>query len=928
MQHISSDTQHHVSSGPTWQTQWRRETWWIAGKTDRNDSGLWLPLFMHLRDTAGIMGYLARVWIPEAVRRAIGLEEETLNRTAKFLGLTHDIGKAIPLFQGRVVTLPEEARTNLGTIIPGAFPFLNAKKTPHARASEAILLELGCPPGLASIAGAHHGKPQEDGISPDRIRDQIEACGENYLGKPEKPEWRVIWQDLLTMALQESGFASVEELSSDLSISGELILTGLLIMADWIASNTTYFPLISVEENGRESEYPGRIRRALEKLRLPDPWEGQYPFMGEGEFQERFGFLPYAAQSAVMQAASSVSEPGLMILEAQMGAGKTEAALAAAEIFAARFQEGGIFFGLPTQATANGIFGRLKSWAEEQSQDGDRHSINLAHSMAALNEEYRELFEGTAVTEEDQREGGLIVHSWFRGSKQALLANFVIGTVDQLLMAALKQNHVMLRHLGLAGKVVIIDECHAYDAYMNVYLDRALNWLGKYRVPVILLSATLPAKRRAELIDAYRNVRARGRMKPECTSDYPLLTYTDGEEIRQEVLPISGEQTIITLQKAAEEDLPAILRERMEDGGCAGIIVNTVKRAQALSERIKEGMPDFEVVLFHSQFLMPDRAEIEKKLLERLGKRSDRIRRDRLIVIGTQVLEQSLDIDFDFMVTELCPMDLLLQRIGRLHRHKGRSWRPERLRQATCCVLDTQEEKFDEGSRAVYGEWLLWRTRMLLPEKIVLPDDISPLVQKTYDWETADGLEEDEASLEAKERYEFQEKKRKRSAKNWAILRPGESRGNTLDNWMAQSDIPTDAIAQAAVRDGDPAIDVLVMVRHKDGSIRFLPWQEEGKVVDAGAVPSQEESRQIARQRLRLPGYFSRKWEIHKAISDLEEQNRRFVGEWQKAPILKGELILLLDSDGNAHIAGAAVHYDREKGLTYRKEDIDEGDRV
>lgn len=118
--------------------------------------------------------------------------------------------------------------------------------------------------------------------------------------------------------------------------------------------------------------------------------------------------------------------------------------------------------------------------------------------MASLNEDYRALFQGNAVTGEDEKFSDLIVHSWFEGRKQALLANFVIGTVDQLLMAALKQKHVMLRHLGLAGKVVIIDECHAYDAYMNQYLDRTLTWLGKYEVPVILLSATLPARRRTQ----------------------------------------------------------------------------------------------------------------------------------------------------------------------------------------------------------------------------------------------------------------------------------------------------------------------------------------------------------------------------------------------------------------------------------------------
>ena len=219
----------------------------------------------------------------------------------------------------------------------------------------------------------------------------------------------------------------------------------------------------------------------------------------------RFGFAPNAVQRAVLEAVDTAAEPGILILEAQMGVGKTEAALAAAEIMANRFGLGGVFFGLPTQATANGIFPRLLGWADTQSEETLPQAIKLAHGMAELNESYLRLQgRGVQLEEDAQEEHQVQVHQWFRGNKQALLANFVIGTVDQLLLAALAQKHVMLRHLGLAGKVVIIDECHAYDTYMNCYLDRALEWLGWYKVPVILLSATLPARRRTELVEAYQ----------------------------------------------------------------------------------------------------------------------------------------------------------------------------------------------------------------------------------------------------------------------------------------------------------------------------------------------------------------------------------------------------------------------------------------
>ena len=156
------------------------------------------------------------------------------------------------------------------------------------------------------------------------------------------------------------------------------------------------------------------------------------------------------------------------------------------------------------------------------------------------------------------------------------------------------------------------------------------------------------------------------------------------------------------LTTLTEPELPALLRRKLAEGGCAGVIVNTVKKAQKIAQLLRESLPDKEVQLFHAQFLMPDRAARENQLMARIGKGSAPECRNDLIVVGTQVMEQSLDIDLDVLVTELCPMDLLLQRIGRLHRHH-RS-RPAPLQQACCAVLDTGEDAFDAGSEAVYGQ--------------------------------------------------------------------------------------------------------------------------------------------------------------------------------------------------------------------------------
>ena len=477
----------------------------FAGKTDPVNSGFWLPLWMHLRDTAGIMVYLVQRWLPESVRQHIELDEDLLTQTACFLGWVHDLGKISAAFQGPMMAHLPEPGQHLEKYTTLRYREQNRKYSRHALASEAILRRLKCPNGLASVAGAHHGKPQTGKDVLDQLGDEEEegSWESNYWPEGEQKFWENCWRELFDYALQESGFSCVDELPQ-LTIPAEILLTGLLIMADWVASNTRYFPLIPVEEVGSDTLYPARVNRAWEALDLTSPWEVQSDVTEPGAFAERFGFPPNEVQRAMLEAVSQAQEPGMFILEAQMGVGKTEAALGAAEILAKHGGEGGIFFGLPTQATANGIFGRLLAWAEKQP-DGLEHSIKLAHGMAELNEAYLRLQQDTVRVEEDLEadpdadpESRVMVHQWFRGNKQGLLADFVIGTVDQLLMAALQQKHVMLRHLGLAGKVVVIDECHAYDAYMNCYLDRALTWLGRYKVPVILLSATLPAKRRIE----------------------------------------------------------------------------------------------------------------------------------------------------------------------------------------------------------------------------------------------------------------------------------------------------------------------------------------------------------------------------------------------------------------------------------------------
>lgn len=907
-----------------------------VAKSDRENGNDWLPFWMHSFDTAGIMEKLAQKRLPESISDYLCAEcggREKLFSTLKFCALVHDIGKLTIVFQSRIYDAVDFSPFADCVELPKSGSLVNASDTPHALASEAILLKLGCREGVASIAGAHHGRPSAWAD----VRDQISgACTavDNFYGKRGKYRklFESLWKEWIDFSLECAGFSELSDLP-DMAVPAQVVISGMLVTADWIASNTTYFPLISADQKGEFGDYPKRIENAWTTIGFPNMWESKAHFgLDDEAFKERFGFLPNPTQADIISTATDAESSGIYIIEAPMGLGKTEAALALSEILAARAGAGGMFFGMPTQATSNGIFPRLEKWAGGLAEDEQTLlAIKLAHGNAALNEDYRELFTGHSNLNIES-DSGLIVHDWFSGRKQTLLSDFVIGTVDQLLMAALKQKHVMLKHFGLSGKVVVVDECHAYDAYMSQYLDMAIKWLGIYKVPVIILSATLPEKRRAELIEAYTDSEKHRAKHTEAHVDkknadeawkhslaYPLLTYTENNAVKQKALAFDGENKEVSVRRIIRDEVAATAGYAVERGGCVGVIVNTVRKAQEIAAELQSAFPKAEVIIMHAQFIMTDRAKREEQILKRVGKHSTPESRRRLIIVGTQVLEQSLDLDFDLMITELCPMDLLLQRTGRLHRHNR--VRPQGLETACCFVLDETDDSFDSGSAAIYGEWLLMRTRALLPNKLTIPSDIPLLVQRVYD-ENDDRMlgELTEGMESAKEEYVKKTKKKERNACNWLIGKPSERKGKSLDGWLDNAiGLSSEQAGERAVRDGDPSIDVIALMRDAEGQIHTVSDECE-RVIPADRPPSREEVLLIARQKLRLPGFFGRRWNIDSTITQLESETKSNFSAWQDSALLKEELVLLFDNELNAVLGEVRLHYDIKTGLTYEKE--------
>lgn len=628
----------------------------VWAKSDR-DTGDFMSLWRHMTDSAGVASKIWDEWLAASVKQQIvrGSGAQSLREAqtlVKWLAATHDAGKIHPRFAYQVPGLADTMRRNG---LPIADDYTPEQRIPHSVLGYSILRDwLECSHGFsptdaatyASISGGHHGVPPNQGL----IRQSDETL------PALKGSWHEVQKELLGTCAEATGaneFFSRWR-TQKLSPETQMLLTGIVIMADWNASDPELF---RYNDSAKTAD---RVATAWSKRGLPPPWHSpkELPVFQEsfaGRFGLADGICPNAMQQKTVEVATGMSEPGLMVIEAGMGEGKTEAALAAAEIFASKWGLGGVIVGLPTQATSNGMLTRFLDWVEKlpdaMSKDAVR-SVFLAHSKASLNDQFSNLprvanivsvfDEDTGLTPGGDEPHAVIAHQWLSGRKKGQLSNFVVGTVDQILFSALQSKHVVLRHLSLAGKVVIIDEVHAYDAFMNEYLKRVLHWLARYNVPVIMLSATLPAATRKTLIQSYENGRE-GQKAPLPTKQFgrrrtsippaSKKTALDGNPGYPLVIASSSSGPTIALPKATSEGIQVRLQPISDEistlvtdlktatssGGCVGIICNTVDRAQEVFAALAAVFAPDELVLDHSRFAAPDRAEVELVIRELLG---------------------------------------------------------------------------------------------------------------------------------------------------------------------------------------------------------------------------------------------------------------------------------------------------------------------
>jgi len=631
-----------------------------------------------------IVGEMARALVtsyPASMRMALFPEGVELVAGA------HDIGKVSPTFVEKIKRACDITPDQFHDTAYGD-PGLEKTWGGHAGISQVTAMALGAGPSIPKILGRHHGyAPTVDGL---------DATAPIFGGA----EWSREREKLFDALRDRLGISEWPIIDS---IPAALVAAGLTTVADWIGS-------------GEYFEDPAIPWRDAIGKALANAGFGKPVYRSGLSFADIFMFEPKGAQARLYE---NVSGPGVYVMEAPMGTGKTEAALYSAYKALASGFATGVYFALPTRLTSDKIHSRFERFLGAILSDATSQRALLLHGAAHMQE--------TGMGEEGAPGG-----SWFNHAKRGLLAPFAVGTVDQALMAAMNVKHGFVRTFGLAGKVVIIDEVHTYDAYTGTILDELVSLLRRLYCTVIILSATLNRERREELVGA-----------PVCADGYPLVTAAPTDEPMVECAEPATETYYVTVTLLSDERLAVNeALDRSAAGEQVLWIENTVEEAQNRYLDLAAMASGVGVAcgLLHSRFTVSGRDRIEEEWVSRFGKEGSEERGAQgRILVGTQVLEQSLDIDADFLVTRFAPTDMTLQRIGRLWRHPE-TLRPTSARREVWIIapsLDSAVESPDKAfgkSAFVYAPYVLCRSLEVWSEvtTLTLPGAIRPLIEATY----------------------------------------------------------------------------------------------------------------------------------------------------------------------------------------------------
>jgi len=666
-----------------------------------------------------------------------GMEEKQTHAWVMFFIALHDFGKLDIRFQMKV---PELAKRNYGNELPNNS---ESKNYDHGEQGYIWIVQESesyfegvkdkhqrwLQNWFAPTAG-HHGKipTNAEGNPPAFVPPSI---------KKQDFDARKEWvKDLYRLFLQPAGLNFWDIPTKEPPI----LLAGFCSVCDWLGSNILYFrPQNTIQPLsdyfiGRENEAHQVLQDfgLLTEIKTKGGMQAIYPKC-----------TPRNTQVLIEDLAVQQS---LIIIEANTGSGKTEAALAYASRLLAQGFADSITFALPTQATANAMLERLEKVADKIFKGGK--NVILAHGKRDYNDRFKNLIQQSqrSVNVQGEDEGGAQCSEWLSSSrKRAFLGQIAVTTVDQVMLAAIKPlKHHFVRSFGVGKSVLIIDEIHAYDAYMYGILEAVIKQQKKAGGSVILLSATLPAYQKKSLFKAWGveneiHEQAYPLILQAIDTDVKAFTLTESEAPQEKSVKLElwqNDDCDITT-----EHLEQIVRAA-EKGAKIGIVCNLVDDAQRYAHSLAK-MTSVPVDIFHSRYRYCDRMVKEKIVLDLYGKDSPVEGR---ILVGTQVIEQSLDIDFDWLISFICPVDLLFQRMGRLHRHLEKK-RPEMNENPLCTVVmhktinlnstKSMQDSYGLHNLIYQNTRALWRTQQLLQQhtEVSFPKAYRDWIERVYQQE-------------------------------------------------------------------------------------------------------------------------------------------------------------------------------------------------
>jgi CRISPR-associated endonuclease/helicase Cas3 len=669
--------------------------YWGKARPDKGGSAAFHLLPYHCLDVAAVgAAYLRRSGAVRSflMERLGVIDEDALLRWVTFWLALHDLGKFSEAFQsqrpdvffslrGRMPAADKayiERHDSLG------MKFWSYSLCPHAISRgwfgpDAEEYEDGLAYWARAVTG-HHGQPPKDSLpSLSRFFDMRE----------DKPAIHAFADDVRTLFLNEDAARLPSAVSAEdfrnASVELSWWLAGLAVLADWMGSNADIFTYRAEPDMSMADYWPEAQAKAARALGE----SGVLPAARQKELGFNTLFPGIAEPSPLQTWAASVeigAEPQIHLLEDVTGAGKTEAAVALAHRMMAAGAADGFFIGLPTMATANAMYERI---AEVYARlFADQASLVLAHGRKNLVEHFAASVVMSGVQEADWRQqddtATARCTAWLADhNKRALLAPAGIGTIDQALLAALQSRHQSLRLLGLFRKVLVVDEVHACDAYMQGVLEVLLRFHARAGGSAILLSATLPERMKSALLKAFADG-CWQRAPALDSSAYPLVTSWSAAQ--PQVLKQTAISTRLDVRRRVavhyESDRAAVIRAiitALAAGQCVAWIRNTITDAVEARAELARLVPLEQIHLFHARFALADRLAIETHVLDTFGPNSGPDQRSGMLLIATQVAEQSLDVDFDLVISDLAPIDRLIQRAGRLRRHV-RDARGTRLR--------------------------------------------------------------------------------------------------------------------------------------------------------------------------------------------------------------------------------------------------------